>query len=97
MLRAALAAFVVAIIATSAAAQSTGVADCDELLAKMQSCALKEPKAVQAHSKQLVALTRRQAAEMLRELGKQEAADYCRAMLHGYRTAGYSKEYGCRF
>ena len=97
MLRAVLAALVVATVATSAGAQSTGVAVCDELLAKMYSCALKEPGVVQTHSKQITALTRRQAADMLRDHGKKEAEDFCRAMLHGYRSTGYSKEYGCRF
>jgi hypothetical protein len=100
MLRAALATLVAATVATSAGAQppqSIGVPACDDLLSKMYSCALKEPGMVQTHSKQITALTRRQAADMLRQFGQKEAADFCKAMLHGYKSTGYSKEYGCSF
>lgn len=97
MLRAVLAALAVATVATSADAQSTGLPGCDELLGKMERCARNEPKAVQKHSREMADLTRRQVGDMTRQLGKQEAENFCRSMIVGYRKAGYGKEYGCRF
>jgi hypothetical protein len=97
MLRSALAAMMVATIASSADAQSTTIQACDELLTKMYNCAMKEPDAVSANSLEILDLTRRQVADGIRTQGKKFSEDYCKSMMRGYRQVGYSREYGCRF
>jgi hypothetical protein len=97
MLRSALAAMMVSMIVSSADAQSTSIPACDELLMKMYNCAMKEPDAVQANSLEILDLTRRQVTDGIRTQGKKFSEDYCKSMMLGYRQAGYSREYGCRF
>jgi hypothetical protein len=104
MLRVALAALVVATIATSALAQSTGVAICDDFLNKFETCInTKLPTAQRASFRDTLEQLRKSYLEMaknaedpaMRPLVEQTLDGLCKASLKSFNTA--LQVHGCRF
>ena len=98
MLRLALVAFGVAITASNAMAQSTGLAVCDSLLAKSDACAERLPELLQDDFRALNENMREILVDLLKQpSGKRAAEIMCKQSSDGYRKAKLHGEYGCRF
>jgi hypothetical protein len=98
MFRLALVAFGVAITASGAMAQPTGLAVCDSLLAKLDACAEKLPEVLPDDFRTLNEKTRAILVDGLTQPGGKVAAEIiCKQSSDGYRKGKLHAEYGCRF